>query len=104
MAKRHGKRYEEALKKVLEAVGQNGEGGLEPLKAVAVAKDTSITRFDGTVEVHVRLGIDVRHADQQLRSAVTIRERTRWCQPFCRHPSVDDTQASGRLDIVLRRS
>src|SRR5207248_4975307 len=53
-------------------VGQNGDDGLEPMQAVAVAKDTSITRFDATVEVHVRLGIDVRHADQQLRSAVTL--------------------------------
>jgi len=42
------------------------------MKAVEVAKDTSVTKFDATVEVHVRLGIDVRHADQQLRSAVTL--------------------------------
>jgi large subunit ribosomal protein L1 len=74
LAKKHGKRYEEALKKVEEAIASNGDGdaGLEPMKAVAVAKDTSTARFDATVEVHVRLGIDVRHADQQLRSSVTL--------------------------------
>jgi large subunit ribosomal protein L1 len=72
LAKKHGKKYEEALKKVLEAVGSNGDAGLEPMQAVAVAKDTSVTRFDATVEAHIRLGIDVRHADQQLRSAVTL--------------------------------
>ncbi|HEY8811502.1 MAG TPA: 50S ribosomal protein L1 [Candidatus Dormibacteraeota bacterium] len=72
MAKRHGKKYQEALKKVEEALGQNGDAGLEPLKAVEIARDTSTAKFDATVEVHVRLGIDVRHADQQLRSAVTL--------------------------------
>ena len=72
MAKRHGKKYQEALKKVEEALGQNGDAGLEPLKAVEVARDTSTAKFDATVEAHVRLGIDVRHADQQLRSAVTL--------------------------------
>jgi large subunit ribosomal protein L1 len=72
LAKRHGKKYQEALKKVEEALGQNGDAGLEPLKAVEIARDTSTAKFDATVEVHVRLGIDVRHADQQLRSAVTL--------------------------------
>ncbi|HEY8762237.1 MAG TPA: 50S ribosomal protein L1 [Candidatus Dormibacteraeota bacterium] len=72
MAKRHGKKYQEALKKVEEALSQNGDAGLEPLKAVEIARDTSTARFDATVEAHVRLGIDVRHADQQLRSAVTL--------------------------------
>jgi large subunit ribosomal protein L1 len=72
LAKRHGKKYQEALKKVEEALGQNGDAGLEPMKAVEVARDTSTAKFDATVEAHVRLGIDVRHADQQLRSAVTL--------------------------------
>ena len=72
MAKRHGKKYQEALKKVEEALSQNGDAGLEPKKAVEVARDTSTAKFDATVEAHVRLGIDVRHADQQLRSAVTL--------------------------------
>ncbi len=72
MPKRHGKKYQEALKKVEEALGQNGDAGLEPKKAVEVARDTSTASFDATVEAHVRLGIDVRHADQQLRSAVTL--------------------------------
>jgi large subunit ribosomal protein L1 len=42
------------------------------MKAIEVAKDTSTARFDATMEAHIRLGIDVRHADQQLRSAVTL--------------------------------
>jgi large subunit ribosomal protein L1 len=72
LAKRHGKKYQEALKKVEEAVSLNGDAGLEPKRAVEVARDTSTAKFDATVEAHVRLGIDVRHADQQLRSAVTL--------------------------------
>jgi large subunit ribosomal protein L1 len=72
LPKRHGKKYQEALKKVEEALSQNGDAGLEPLKAVEIARDTSTAKFDATVEAHVRLGIDVRHADQQLRSAVTL--------------------------------
>ena len=72
MPKRHGKKYAEALKKVEEALSQNGDAGLEPKKAVEVARETSTAKFDATVEAHVRLGIDVRHADQQLRSAVTL--------------------------------
>ena len=62
----------EALHKVEAAVAQKGEGGLEPLEAVSIAKETSVSKFDATVEAHLRLGIDVRHADQQLRSAVTL--------------------------------
>jgi large subunit ribosomal protein L1 len=72
LPKRHGRKYQEALKKVEEALGQNGDAGLEPKKAVEIARDTSTAKFDATVEAHVRLGIDVRHADQQLRSAVTL--------------------------------
>jgi len=72
LPKRHGKKYLAALKKVEDALGQNGAGGLEPMKACEIARDTSISRFDATVEAHVRLGIDVRHADQQIRSAVTL--------------------------------
>lgn len=77
MARRHGKKYEEALKKIEEALGSNGASvgggaGLEPMKAVELVKDTSTAKFDATVEAHVRLGVDVRHADQQVRSSVAL--------------------------------
>lgn len=71
MAKR-GKRYLEALKKVEDALGANGAAGLSPMKACQVVKDTSTVRFDATVEAHVRLGVDVRHADQIVRGTVTL--------------------------------
>ncbi len=65
MAK-HGKKYLDALKKVDEA------RAYEPKEAVGLVKETSITKFDGTVEVHIRLGVDPRHADQQVRDVVVL--------------------------------
>jgi large subunit ribosomal protein L1 len=69
---RHGRRYQEALKKVEEAVGGNGTAGLTPMKACEVVRDTSTVKFDATVEAHVRLGVDVRHADQIVRGTVSL--------------------------------
>jgi large subunit ribosomal protein L1 len=69
---RHGKKYEEAAKKVEEALGGDRSATLAPVKACAVVKDTSTVRFDATVEVHVRLGVDVRHADQMIRGTVSL--------------------------------
>ncbi|HQV70837.1 MAG TPA: 50S ribosomal protein L1 [Thermoflexales bacterium] len=41
-------------------------------EAVALVKDTSITKFDGTVECHIRLNVDPRQADQQVRGVVVL--------------------------------
>ncbi|RBM06905.1 50S ribosomal protein L1 [Streptomyces sp. PT12] len=43
-----------------------------PLEAVRLAKDTSITKFDATVEVAMRLGVDPRKADQMVRGTVNL--------------------------------
>ena len=43
-----------------------------PLEAIRLAKDTSTTKFDGTVEVAMRLGVDPRKADQMVRSTVNL--------------------------------
>jgi large subunit ribosomal protein L1 len=72
LANRHGKKYQEALKKVEEAVGGDGATGVPPVKACAVIRETSTVRFDATVEAHVRLGVDVRHADQIVRGTVSL--------------------------------
>ena len=65
MAKQ-GKRYREAAAKI-------EEGKLyEPREAVELAKETSVARFDSTVEAHVRLGVDPRHADQMVRGTVVL--------------------------------
>lgn len=72
MASRHGKKYREALEKLQTALAANGAGGLAPLRACEVVKDTSTVRFDASVEAHVRLGVDPRQADQMVRGTVSL--------------------------------
>jgi large subunit ribosomal protein L1 len=43
-----------------------------PGEAIALAKEISSTKFDSTVEIHIRLGVDPRHADQQVRDVVVL--------------------------------
>ena len=72
MAKQHGRKYHEALKKVEEALGGDRHQALPPVKACEVVRDTATVKFDPTVEAHVRLGVDVRHADQIVRGTVSL--------------------------------
>lgn len=65
MAK-HGKKYLAAAAKV------ERDHWYTPAEAVALVKETSITNFDATVELHMRLGVDPRHADQQVRDVVVL--------------------------------
>lgn len=65
MSKR-GKKYQEAFEKVDRA------HYYDPMEAIELAKETSFANFDATVEVHVRLGVDTRHADQQVREVVVL--------------------------------
>ena len=65
MAK-HGKKYLEAAAKV------DRDETYAPAEAVKLAKQTSYAKFDATVEVHIRLGVDPRHADQQVRDVVVL--------------------------------
>ncbi|MDO5733198.1 MAG: 50S ribosomal protein L1 [Eubacteriales bacterium] len=63
---KRGKRYLEAVKAV------NREQVYSPEEAVALVKKCATAKFDETVELHVRLGVDSRHADQQVRGAVVL--------------------------------
>ncbi len=65
MAK-HGKKYLEALEKI------DRTKQYEPMEAMKLAQETSFTKFDATIEVHIRLGVDTRHADQQVRDTVML--------------------------------
>ena len=65
MAK-HGKKYLAAQAKI------NPEQAYAPKEAVALVKETSPVKFDATVEIHMRLGVDPRHADQQVRDVVVL--------------------------------
>src|SRR6202521_1712242 len=74
MPKNGGKKYIEAAKKVEAAIAANGNGGLDPQTAVAIIKDTSISKFDATGDAHIRLrrGVDPRHAEQMVRGSVVL--------------------------------
>ena len=63
---KHGKKFRNALEKI-DRDKQYG-----PDEALALAKETSYTKFDSTVEMHIRLGVDPRHADQQVRDVVVL--------------------------------
>jgi large subunit ribosomal protein L1 len=65
MAK-HGKKYMAALARVDENKEYSSR------EAMALAKETNITKFDGTVEVHMRTALDPRQADQQVRDVVVL--------------------------------
>jgi large subunit ribosomal protein L1 len=47
-----------------------------PAEALALAKETDYTKFDATVEMHLRTGLDPRHADQQVRGVVLLPKGT----------------------------
>ncbi|TMB42526.1 MAG: 50S ribosomal protein L1 [Chloroflexi bacterium] len=72
MPKKRGKKYIEAAKKVEAALASNGNGGLEPEVACQMVRETSISKFDATVEAHIRLGVDPRHAEQMVRGSVVL--------------------------------
>lgn len=66
MAEKHGKKYREVAKLV------DTSRTYQPAEAISLVKQSSYTKFDGTVEAHLRLGVDPRHADQQVRGTVVL--------------------------------
>ena len=63
---KHGKKYNESAKLVERS------NLYDPADALALTVKTASAKFDETVEVHIRLGVDSRHADQQVRGAVVL--------------------------------
>ena len=63
---RRGRKYREALEKI------DRLRLYSPEEALALVKETNYTSFDATVDAHFRLGVDPRHADQQVRSVVLL--------------------------------
>ena len=61
-----GKKYVQAAEKI------DPDKIYAPLEALALVRVTSYTKFDGTVEVHLRLGVDPRQAEQQVRDTVML--------------------------------
>jgi large subunit ribosomal protein L1 len=63
---RHGKKHIESLAKV------DREREYQPAEAIALVRSLSASKFDESIEVHVRTGLNVRHADEQLRGTVAL--------------------------------
>lgn len=70
MTKKISKRLKAALAKV------DQEKAYEPLEALALLKETATAKFDETAEAHVRLGLDPKYTDQQLRTTVSFPKGT----------------------------
>lgn len=89
---KHGKKYNEAAKLVDRTVTY------EPAEAIALAKKTSIAKFDETIEVHLKTGCDGRHAEQQVRGAVVLPNgtgKTVRVLVFAKGTKLDEAQAAG---------
>jgi len=63
---RHGKKYREAAALV------DHEKIYQPLEAAELAKQTTFVAFDASIEAHLKLGVDPRHADQMVRGTVVL--------------------------------
>ncbi len=63
---KHGKKYLAAVAKV------DLDKFYDPTEAVKLVKETAFTKFDSTVEIHMRMGLDPRQADQQVRDVVVL--------------------------------
>jgi large subunit ribosomal protein L1 len=66
MSADHGRRHREAREKI------DREREYEPAEAVALVKSLAGAKFDESVELHVRTGLNVRHADEQLRGTIAL--------------------------------
>src|SRR5256714_8039674 len=62
----HGKRYRQARGEI------DREQAYSPVEAIRILKSFDGIKFDETVEVHFQLGLNVRHADQQLRGTLML--------------------------------
>jgi large subunit ribosomal protein L1 len=66
MSAQHGRRHREGLQKI------DREHEYQPAEAVALVKGLASAKFDESVEIHVRTGLNVRHADEQLRGTIAL--------------------------------
>lgn len=91
MAK-HGKKYQEAAK-LIEA----GKA-YAPAEAMELVKKTATAKFDETIELHVRLGVDPKYADQQVRGAIVLPNgtgKTKRVLVFAKGDKVAEAEAAG---------
>jgi large subunit ribosomal protein L1 len=63
---KRGKKYADSAKLIEKSVQYDA------VEAISLVKKTAVAKFDETIEAHIRLGVDGRHADQQVRGAVVL--------------------------------
>jgi large subunit ribosomal protein L1 len=89
---KHGKRYREQYAKV------DRENAYSPAEAIRLVKDLQSAKFNETVECHIRTGLNVRHADEQLRGTITLPHsagRDVTIAVFARGPKADEARDAG---------
>ncbi len=99
-----GKKYKDSAKQIDRATQY------EVPDALALVCKTASAKFDETVEIHVKLGVDSRHADQQVRGAIVLPNgtgKTRKVLVFAKDAKADDAKAAGAdyvggMDLVER--
>ena len=87
-----GKKYQDSAKQIDRSVQY------EPADALGLVCKTASAKFDETVEIHIRLGVDSRHADQQVRGAIVLPNgtgKTRRVLVFAKDAKADDARAAG---------
>ncbi len=99
-----GKKYRDSAKQIDRSVQY------EVPDALALVCKTATAKFDETVEIHVKLGVDSRHADQQVRGAIVLPNgtgKTRKVLVFAKDAKADEAAAAGAdyvggMDLVER--
>ena len=89
---KHGKKYVDGLKLV------DRTKFYDPDEALDLCIKTGTAKFDETVEVHVKLGVDSRHADQQVRGAIVLPNgtgKTARVLAICKGEQADAAQEAG---------
>ncbi len=89
---KRGKKYKESAAKFEKA------NLYEVSEAMKLVVDTSKAKFDETIEAHIRLGVDGRHADQQVRGAIVLPHgtgKTKKVLVFAKGPKAQEAEAAG---------
>ena len=97
-----GKKYQDAVKKI------DKNNLYDTTEALSLVVETATAKFDETVELHVKLGVDSRHADQQVRGAIVLPHGTGKTQRvlvFAKANKADEARAAGadyvgEMDLV----
>lgn len=89
---KHGKKYQEAAKRV------DRNNLYDVAEALTIVKENATAKFDESVEVAFKLGVDPRHADQQIRNAMVLPNgsgKTRSCLVFAKGEKAKEAEAAG---------